>query len=62
MKQRNKYVPLLEKTKEGYYQNLNEKNVMDSKKFWQTVKTLLSDKTVFREKINLKKRLLSHLK
>ena len=44
---------LLKKTIEEYYQNLDEKNIMDNKKFWKPVKTLLSDKTVFREKTSL---------
>ena len=43
----------LENAKKGYYQNLDEKNVIDNKKFWKTVKPLLSDKSVSREKINL---------
>ena len=32
---------------------MDEKNVIDNKKFWKTVKPLLSDKPVSREKINL---------
>ena len=32
---------------------MNEKNVKDNKKFWKTVKPLLSDKSVSREKTNL---------
>ena len=53
VKQRNKCVSLLKKAKKEYYQNLDEKNVIDNKKFWKTVKPLLSDKSVSREKINL---------
>ena len=53
VKQRNKSVPLLKKAKKEYYQNLDEKNVIDNKKFWKTVKPLFSDKSVSREKINL---------
>ena len=34
-------------------QNLDEKNITDNKKFWKTVRPLLSDKSVSREKINL---------
>ena len=41
------------KATKKYYQNLDEKNVIDNKKFWKTVKPLLSDKSVSREKINL---------
>ena len=44
---------LLKKVKKEYYQNLNKKNVIDPKKFWKTVKPLLSDMSVSREKINL---------
>ena len=43
----------LEKAKKEYYQNLDEKNVIDNKKFWKTVKSLLSDKSLSREKLNL---------
>ena len=44
---------LLKKTKTEYYQNLDEKNALDKKKCWKTVKPLLSDSFVSREKINL---------
>ena len=44
IKQRNYCVSLLRKTKKQYYANLNEKDVADNKKFWKTVKPLLSDK------------------
>ena len=44
---------LLEKAKKKHYQNLDGKNAIDNKKFWKTVKALLSDKSVSREKINL---------
>ena len=53
VKQRNKYVSFLKKAEKEYDQNLNEKNVTDNKKFWKTVKPLLSNKSVSREKINL---------
>ena len=53
VKQRNEWVFLLKKAKKQYYQHLDEKNVADNKKFWKTVKPLLSDKPVSREKINL---------
>ena len=43
-KQRNFFVSLLRKTKKRYYENLNEKSVVDNKLFWKTVKPLLSDK------------------
>ena len=53
VKLRNKRVSLLEKAKKKHYQNLDGKNAIDNKKFWKTVKALLSDKSVSREKINL---------
>ena len=53
VKQKNKCVSLLKKAKKKYYQNLGEKNVIDNKKFWKTVKSLPSEKSDSREKINL---------
>ena len=44
VKQRNHCVLFLRKTKKMYYSNLDEKNVTDNKRFWMTVKSLLSDK------------------
>ena len=41
-KQSNFCVSLLRKTKKDYYANLNEKDIADNKKFWQTVKPLFS--------------------
>ena len=32
---------------------MDEKNVIDNEKFWKTVKSLLSDKSVSREEIDL---------
>ena len=43
----------MRKTKKDYYGNLNEKDVIDNKKFWRTVKLLLSDKVKPSEKITL---------
>ena len=43
-KQRNFCVSLLRKTKNDYYGNLNEKDVMDNKKLWKTVKRLFSER------------------
>ena len=48
-KQRNFYVNLLRKNKKDYYGNLNEKDVIDSKTFWKTVKP------PFQRRLNLKK-------
>ena len=45
MIERHYYVSLLRKTITNYYANLNEKDLTDSKHFWRTVKTLLSDKS-----------------
>lgn len=53
VKQRNRCSSLLKNTKKEYHQNLEEKNVMKNERFWKTVKSLLSGKTVFREKTNL---------
>ena len=50
-KQRNYRVSLLRKTKKQYYGDLNEKNVLDNKKFWKTVQPFLSDKCPLNEKI-----------
>ena len=52
-KQRNFCVSLLRGAKKNYYGNLNEKDVIDNKKFWKTVKPLFSDKLKFSEKITL---------
>ena len=46
-------VSQLRKTKRSYYSNLNEKNVIDNRKFWKTVKPMLSNKFVNNEKITL---------
>ena len=36
-----------------YYNNLNEKNVCDNRKFWKVVKPLLSNKIASNKKITL---------
>ena len=38
VKQRNFCVSLLRKTKKRYYENLNEKSMVDNKLFWKNVK------------------------
>ena len=53
MKQRYFCVSLLRKTKKMNYCNLDEENVKNNKRFWKTVKPLLSDKLTHKEKINL---------
>ena len=52
--QRNKCVSLLRKTKINYYANLDEKDITDNKKFWKTVKLLLSDKSIVTKFISVK--------
>ena len=53
-KQRNFCVSLLkQKTKKDYYANLNEKDIANNKKFWQTVKALFLDKAKSKEKNTL---------
>ena len=41
------------KSKKGYFENLNEKNITDNKHFWKTVKPFLTKKIHLRERINL---------
>lgn len=41
---------LLQKNKRDYYNNLNGKNIYDTRKFWKVVKTLLSNKLFLTEK------------
>ena len=52
-KQRNFCVSLLRKTKKDYCGNLNQKDVIDNKRFWKTPKPLSSDKVKSSEKITL---------
>ena len=54
-RQRNYCVPLLRKSKRGYYKNLSIKNVTDNKLFWKSVKPLLSDKSriIDKSKVNI---------
>ena len=52
-KQRNLCTYLLKKAKKDYYSNLNPKTITDNKKFWKTVKPLLSDKSIAKETITL---------
>ena len=53
VKQRNYCVSLLRKSKKKYYENLDERNLMDNKLFWKTIKSSLSDKIVTRDRIHL---------
>ena len=43
-KKQNFCVNLLRKTKKDFYRNLNEKDAIDDKRFWKTVKPRFSDK------------------
>ena len=52
-KQINLCVILLRKGKRGYFNNLNEKNVWENKKFWRVVERLLSNKIISNEKITI---------
>ena len=47
------FVSLLRKTKKRYYENLNEKFVVDNKLFWKIVKPLLSDNVAGKDEIHL---------
>ena len=47
--QRIYYVYLLQKSKRGYYENLNLKNITDNQLFWKSVKP--SDKSRIRDVI-----------
>ena len=51
--QRNLCVNLLRKTKKNYFANLDLNSITDSRKFWQTVKPLFSNKLPHKEAINL---------
>ena len=53
LKQRNRCVSLLRKTKREYYSNLDEKNICDNKAFWKIVKPILSKKIMSNQRITL---------
>ena len=53
VKQRNYCVSLLPKSKKKYYENLDERNLMDNKLFWKKIKPSFSDKIVTRDRIPL---------
>ena len=52
--QRNFCTRLCKKEKKAYYNNLQLNNLTDNKRFWKTVKPLLSNKGINSTKINLK--------
>ena len=51
--QRNYCASLLRKSKKKYYENLDERNLMDNKLFWKIIKPSFSDKIVTRDRIHL---------
>ena len=53
VKQRNYCVSLLRKSKKKYYENLDERNLIDNKLFWKTIKPSFSDKIITRDRIHL---------
>ena len=52
-KQRNYCLSLLRKSKKKYFAHLNEKDILDNKLFWKTIKSLMPDKVMNRDRINL---------
>ena len=52
-KQRNYCFSLLKKSKKKYFVHLNEKDILDNKLFWKTIKPLMPDKVMNRDRINL---------
>ena len=53
VKQRNYCASLLRKSKKKYYENLDERKLMDNKLFWKTIKPSFPDKIVTRDIIHL---------
>ena len=53
VKQRNYCVFLLRRSKKKYYENLDERNLMDNKLFWKTIKPSFSGKIVTGNRIHL---------
>ena len=56
-KQRNLCVSITRKTKRSYYENLDLKHIIDSKKFWARVKSFFSNNIKPAEYITLEKKL-----
>ena len=52
-KQRNICAKMVKKAKKEYFQNINLSKITDNKKFWKTVRPLLSNKVKTNHKINL---------
>ena len=53
IKDKNFYVKLLRKSKKNFYNNLNVNRVTDNRKFWQTIKSNCTGKTLKDERITL---------
>ena len=53
VKQRSYCVFLLRRSKKKYYENLDERNLMDNKLFWKTIKPSFSGKIVTGDRIHL---------
>ena len=45
----------MKKSRKKHFANLNEKDILDNKLFWKTIKTSFSDKIMTRNRRNLKK-------
>ena len=52
-KQRDFYVNLLRKTKKGYFENINVKDINNNEKFWMTIKPFFSKKDLNIHKLTL---------
>ena len=50
-KQRNFCVNLLRKTKKGYFENINVKDINDNKKFWKKINPFFSSKSLITNKL-----------
>ena len=44
---------ILKKAKKNYYNNLDDKDVLDNKKFWNQIKSSFTDKVIIKNKITL---------
>ena len=44
---------VLQKSKRKYFNNLNEKNTFDNKKFWKVIESLLSNRIISNEKVTM---------
>ena len=58
-KQRNYCISLLKKSKNKYFRNLNEKDILNNKPFWKKITALLSNKVMTTDRINLSEKVES---